>query len=101
MNRGRRLVELLKQQQFSPMDVDLQVVSIYAGTRGHLDSLKVESISDFEGKLHAFVKSEHPEILSAIVNTGKLEKDTEEALASAIKDFKDRYLKENTDAVAA
>jgi F-type H+-transporting ATPase subunit alpha len=101
LNRGRRLVELLKQSQFSPMDVDLQVVSIYAGTRGHLDSLNVESIADFETKLHEFLRGKRPEILSAILNTGKLEKDTDEALGSAIKEFKERYAKENAGAVAA
>ncbi len=101
LNRGRRLVELLKQPQFSPLDVDLQVVSIYAGTRGHLDSLRVESILDFEAALHQFMRSERPQVLSAIVATGKLEKDTEEALATAIKEFKDRYVKENAGAQAA
>ncbi|MCA1582174.1 MAG: F0F1 ATP synthase subunit alpha [Acidobacteria bacterium] len=101
LNRGRRLVELLKQPQFSPLDVDLQVVSIYAGTRGHLDSLRVESILDFEAQLHQFMRSDRSQVLSAIVATGKLEKDTEEALAAAIKEFKDRYVKENAGAQAA
>ena len=55
---------------------------------GHLDSLRVEAVRDFETGLHQYMKSENPEILSAIVNTGKLEKATEEALAAAIKDFK-------------
>ncbi len=99
--RGRRLVELLKQTQFAPMDVELQVVSIYAGTKGHLDSLRVEAVPDFETGLHQFIKSERPEILSAIVHTGKLEKVTEEALASAIQQFKERFVKENANAVAA
>src|SRR6202048_3342662 len=94
LNRGRRLVELLKQSQFSPMDVDLQVVSIYAGTRGHFDSLRVEAVSDFESGLHQFVKTERPEILSAILSTGKLEKATEESLAAAIVEFKERFVKE-------
>jgi F-type H+-transporting ATPase subunit alpha len=101
LNRGRRLVELLKQAQFAPMDVELQVVSIFAGTRGHLDSLRVEAVPNFESGLHQFIKSERPEILSAILGTGKLEKNTEEALAAAIVEFKDRFVKENADAVAA
>jgi F-type H+-transporting ATPase subunit alpha len=101
LNRGRRLVELLKQAQFSPMPVELQVVSIYAGTRGHFDSLRVEAVSDFESGLHQFVKTERPEILSAILSTGKLEKATEESLAAAIKEFKERFIKENANAVAA
>jgi F-type H+-transporting ATPase subunit alpha len=101
LNRGQRLVELLKQAQFSPMDVELQVVSIYAGTRGYLDSLRIDAVLDFETGLHQYVKSEKPEILSAILNTGKLEKATEEALAAAIKEFKERFIKENANAVAA
>jgi F-type H+-transporting ATPase subunit alpha len=101
LNRGRRLVELLKQSQFSPMPIELQVVSIYAGTRGHFDSLRVEAVPDFEKGLHQFVQTERPEILSAILSTGKLEKATEESLAAAIAEFKERFIKENANAVAA
>jgi F-type H+-transporting ATPase subunit alpha len=101
LNRGRRLVEILKQGQYLPMDVELQIASIYAGTKGYLDSLRVEAVLPFEAGLHQFLKSEHADVLSAIVSTGKLEKASEEALAAAIQTFKDRFVKENTDAVAA
>jgi F-type H+/Na+-transporting ATPase subunit alpha len=99
--RGQRLVEILKQPQFAPMDVELQIVSIYAGTKGFLDSLRVEAVLPFEAGLHEFVRREHSEVLSAILNTGKLEKATEEALAAAIAAFKERFVRENADAVAA
>jgi F-type H+-transporting ATPase subunit alpha len=99
--RGQRLVEILKQPQFAPMDVELQVVSIYAGTKGFLDSLRVDAVLPFEAGLHDFVRREHAEVLSAIVNTGKLEKATEEALSAAIAAFKERFVRENADAVAA
>src|SRR2546426_1469937 len=99
--RGRRLVEILKQPQFQPMPVELQVVSIFAGTRGFLDSLRVESVLPFEAALHEVMKRDHADVLSAIVNTGKLEKATDEALTSVIAAFKDRFVKENADAVAA
>ena len=99
--RGQRLVEVLKQAQFQPVDVELQIASIYAGTRGYLDSLRVESARAFEAGLHQFLKSEQKEILSAIVATGKLEKATDEALAGAIAVFKERFVKDNADAVAA
>jgi F-type H+-transporting ATPase subunit alpha len=99
--RGQRLVEILKQAQFQPVDVELQIASIYAGTKGYLDSLRVESVRPFEAGLHQFLKSEHKDILSAIVATGKLEKATDEALAAAIQGFKERFVKENADAVAA
>ncbi|HSS45252.1 MAG TPA: F0F1 ATP synthase subunit alpha, partial [Thermoanaerobaculia bacterium] len=99
--RGQRLVEILKQAQFQPVDVELQIASIYAGTKGYLDSLRVESVRAFEAGLHEFLKSEHNDVLSAIVATGKLEKATDEALAAAIAVFKERFVKENADAVAA
>jgi F-type H+/Na+-transporting ATPase subunit alpha len=98
--RGARLVELLKQPQFAPMDVELQVASIYAGTKGFMDSLPVESIRDFEAGLHAFLKADRKEILQAIVSTGKLEKATEEGLSAAIQEFKDRFVKEKSAAAA-
>jgi F-type H+-transporting ATPase subunit alpha len=99
--RGQRLTELLKQAQFAPMDVELQVASIYAGTKGYLDSLTIEAVQPFEAGLHQFLKSESREVLSAIVATGKLEKATEEALSAAITAFKQRFVKENAGAAAA
>ena len=99
--RGQRLVEILKQPQFAPMDVELQIASIFAGTKGFLDSLRVESILPFEAQLHEFLRRDHADVLSAIVNTGKLEKATEEALSAAIGAFKERFVRENADAAAA
>ena len=86
LSRGQRMVEILKQPQYQPMDVELQVASIYAGTKGYLDSLPVESVRPFEAGLHEFLTSQNKEILSAIISTGKLEKATEEALGKAIQD---------------
>ena len=77
------------------------MVSIFAGTRGLLDSLKVEAVPEFETALHKYMRAEKPEILSAIVNTGKLEKATDEALTAAINGFKATFVKENAGAVAA
>ena len=99
--RGRRLVEILKQPQFQPMPVELQIASIFAGTKGFLDSLRVEAVLPFETALHEYLKRDHADVLSAIVNTGKLEKATQEALASAIGAFKERFTRENADSVAA
>ena len=99
--RGQRLVELLKQPQYAPMDVELQVASIYAGTKGYLDSLRVDAVRPFEAALHEHLKSENPDVLSAVASTGKLEKQTEEALAGAITGFKEKFVKENREAAAA
>jgi F-type H+-transporting ATPase subunit alpha len=93
--RGARMVELLKQPQFAPMDVELQIVSIYAGTKGFFDSLPTEDVADFEKGLHAHLKSKYKEALQAIVSTGKLEKATEETLGKAIQEFKDQFVKEH------
>jgi F-type H+-transporting ATPase subunit alpha len=95
------MVELLKQPQFQPMPVELQVASIYAGTKGYMDSLKVESVRAFEAGLHEHLKSKSKEVLSAIVASGKLEKATEEALAAAIKAFKETFVKDNASAAVA
>jgi F-type H+/Na+-transporting ATPase subunit alpha len=99
--RGQRMVELLKQPQFQPMDVALQIATIFAGTKGYMDSIKVESVRDFETALHEYLKSQKGEILSAIVSTGKLEKATEEALGKAIEEFKASFVKESAAAAPA
>ncbi|HET7452054.1 MAG TPA: F0F1 ATP synthase subunit alpha [Thermoanaerobaculia bacterium] len=98
LNRGKRLTELLKQPQFAPMPVELQVVSIYAGTKGHLDDVAVDAIAAWETGFHAYLKSERNEVLSAILETGKLEKAAEESLVAGIHEFKNRFFKENADA---
>ena len=92
--RGARMVELLKQPQFAPMDVELQVASIYAGGKGYMDSLPVDQIRAFEAGLHEYLRSRYKEVLSAIVSTGKLEKTTEESLGKAIQEYKDIFVKE-------
>ncbi len=99
--RGARMVELLKQPQFAPVDVELQVASIYAGSKGFYDSIPVDSVGAFESGLHEHLKSKYKEVLQAIVATGKLEKATEESLNKAIAEFKERYEKENKAAKTA
>ncbi len=101
LNRGKRLTELLKQPQFAPMPVELQVASIYAGTKGYLDDLEVSAIAPWETGFHSYLKSEKNEILSAISQTGKLEKAAEESLVAAITEFKARFFKDNAGAKAA
>jgi F-type H+-transporting ATPase subunit alpha len=99
--RGQRMVELLKQPQYAPMDVALQIASIYAGTKGFMDAIRVEAVRDFEAGLVEFLKSKQGDILSAIVGTGKLEKSTEDALAKAIQQFRDDFLRQNPSAAVA
>jgi len=89
LERGRRVVEVLKQDQFSPFKVEEQVVAIYAVTEGHMDSIPVEKVEDFEAGLLDFVRTRHPELLSHVVTTGELP-DTD-ALVEAIKSFKEIF----------
>lgn len=85
IDRGRRLVELLKQGQYAPMPVAEQVVSIYAGTNGYLDEVPVEKVQEYEQKLLEHVRTTHPEILDDIEKTGQLPE--KEKLNKVIGDF--------------
>jgi F-type H+-transporting ATPase subunit alpha len=89
--RGERLTELLKQPQYSPLAVEEQVASIYAGTRGYLDGLAVADVGRFEKGMLAYLKTKHPKWLEAIRTekalSPKLETELKEALASFTKTF--------------
>ena len=94
--RGQRLTELLKQNQYVPLHVSLQVVSIFAGTKGHLDELDIAEIRPFEVKLHAWLKDNRADLLELIARAtakpdlAKIDTDLE----SSIKAFKELYLKD-------
>ena len=88
LERGARLVELLKQPQYSPMSVEDQVVAIFLGTKGHLDSVPVADVSRFESEFLEHVKAARPEVLSAIKDSQKLSEETEAALNGIVADFK-------------
>ena len=87
LNRGARLTELLKQSQFSPLKVEEQVVVIYAGTNGYLDTLPVSKVRAFEDGLLLFLRSKHSDILDTIRTSKELSKDTTEKLVKAIDAF--------------
>jgi len=86
--RGLRLVELLKQPQFSPVAVEDQVIAIFAGTKGYIDDVPVAEVRRFESELLEYIHSREPGITKEIVETGKLGEDTASKLSSAIEDFK-------------
>ena len=85
--RGARLTELLKQPQFSPMPVEEQVVSIYAGTKGYLDKLPVNKVTDFEKRMLSELKTRHPDVLNSIRETREMKPDTEKALVGFLDGF--------------
>ncbi len=88
LDRGVRLVELLKQPQYSPLAVEDQVIEIFLGTQGHLDSVPAEDVSRFSSELLEHVKASHADILTGIKETKKLSEENEEKLASVINEFK-------------
>jgi len=88
LNRGAKLTELLKQNQYSPLTVAEQVISVFTGVRGYLDDVKPNEIKRFETGILEKIKSEKNEILSTIQTTGKLEKETEESLIQVIEEYK-------------
>jgi F-type H+/Na+-transporting ATPase subunit alpha len=88
LDRGARVVEILKQLQYQPMPVEQQVIVIFAVTNGYLDDVAVEDVKRFETESLQFMESRHPDIGRAIAETGALPDDLVEALTAAIKDFR-------------
>ncbi|MBX3561453.1 MAG: F0F1 ATP synthase subunit alpha [Sphingomonas sp.] len=87
LNRGARLTELLKQPQFSPMPVEEQVVSIFAGVNGFIDSVPTDAVTRFESALLSHVRSDHADVLATIRDTKTLDDDTSAKLKSIVGDF--------------
>ncbi|MCI7096876.1 MAG: F0F1 ATP synthase subunit alpha [Clostridiales bacterium] len=84
---GERIVGVLKQKNNAPVEVAHQVCIIYAVTQGYLNDIDVERIPAFEARLYEYMDNVHPEVLTAIRSTGKLEKDTEEGLKAALSEL--------------
>ncbi|MDA8019929.1 MAG: hypothetical protein MPN21_21015 [Thermoanaerobaculia bacterium] len=91
LDRGKRMVELLKQPQYQPYSYVEQLVSIFAGTRGLLDSIDVADVLPFETDLIRHFKDEFPEILEEADETGALSDDLAEKLTRVIEDFKSHW----------
>ena len=92
LNRGSKLTELLKQDQYSPLTVAEQVVTVFTGVRGYLDDVDLNKIKNFEKDLIEKIKSEKPEILENIKSSGKLEKETEQSLIEVIEEYKKKIV---------
>ena len=88
LNRGSKLTELLKQNQYSPMTIAEQVVSIFTGVNGYLDDLELNQIRDFEKDLYELIKSSHSDIIESINSSGDLNDDASSKLTSIIEEFK-------------
>jgi len=92
LNRGRRLTEVLKQGQYSPVPVEKQVLIIFAGVNGHLDDLAVEEIRPFETELYRFADSAHPGVLAAIREKKVLSDEIKPQVVNIIKECKAKFV---------
>src|SRR5271169_3294441 len=101
LNRGKRLVEILKQPQYRPLPVEKQVLIIYAGTTGVLDDLPVEECRKFESEMMKFVENAHPGLLQRIREEKQLNDALRNDLQAAIKEFKERFMSERLQSAAA
>jgi F-type H+-transporting ATPase subunit alpha len=88
LNRGSRLVELLKQGQYQPLAVQQQILIIYAGTNGFVDELPLTALKKYEQELYSFIESKHPDIFADILKKRELDGDLRAKLNKALEEFK-------------
>ncbi|SDZ77177.1 F-type H+-transporting ATPase subunit alpha [Bowdeniella nasicola] len=100
LTRGERLMELLKQPQYTPYPVEDQVASIWAGTHGYLDDVEVSEVLRFEREMLDYLRR-HTDVLTTIAETGLLESETEDALRGAIEDFRTGFLAGSGETLSA
>jgi F-type H+-transporting ATPase subunit alpha len=98
LNRGARLVELLKQGQFEPLPFTHQVLAIYAGTNGFLDDLAVEDVRAFEKSLYAYVDTANPALFKNIAEKKALTDEIKADITKTVKEAKERFLAERNAA---
>jgi F-type H+-transporting ATPase subunit alpha len=98
LNRGDKMVELLKQGQYVPMDVASQVIIIWAGTGGYLDNVPTEDLAQFETDFFAFCNEKYPDLKHTLEKEHKISDKTAEKLKSAVEEFKQRFKADETEA---
>ncbi len=91
LERGARMVEVLKQGPYSPVPVERQVVIIYAGANGYLDDIPVSEVTKFEAELLPFIEAKYPEIYKNILSTKKIDDETDALLKKALDEFKSTF----------
>src|SRR5260221_53243 len=100
LNRGQRLVEILKQGQYAPLRVGLQTASVFAGVQGFLGNLKVSAVRPFEAALHQALTDDKQELVGKLETASKFDTALSDELKAAILEFKALYLKDHPDALA-
>ena len=91
LTRGERMVEILKQNQYVPMTVERQIAIIFAASKGHLDDIEIEKVSEFESNLFDYLEANASDQLSSIKESGDLSDDTSKSLDKLISDFKNSF----------
>ena len=92
LNRGQRLVEVLKQKQFSPLPFSKQILVIFAGTSGFLDGLPVDQVRDFEAELYKFVDATNPGLLRSIMEKKILDDNMKAEMTTVVKEAKEQFV---------
>jgi F-type H+/Na+-transporting ATPase subunit alpha len=101
LERGRRLVELLKQDQWLPVPVERQALIVFAGTNGYTDKLPVDSLKEYESELYAFIDKNHADIWEDIRKTRDIGDETKKKVEKALTDFGKRFVASKDAAPAA
>ena len=101
LGRGRRLTELLKQDQFQPLSVEKQVLGIFAGTNGYVDDIPVEDVRRFEKELYSFVETNYGAILKKLADTKAIDDGLRAEMKKAIDDFKKSFVTDGKTVEAA
>ena len=92
--QGERIVEVLKQSKNSPVDVEKQVVIIYAVVNNYLKKIPVDDIREYEKDLFTYLDESHPDILASIRDTKELTAENEKALKEVLKEFAEKFMKQ-------
>ncbi|HYK59767.1 MAG TPA: F0F1 ATP synthase subunit alpha [Bryobacteraceae bacterium] len=101
LTRGSRMVEILKQGQYSPLPVEKQILIIYAGTNGYLDNLPLDQCREFEAELYKFVENAHPGLLASIRDKKALDDALKSQMNGAIEECKTRFVQQKATAASA
>ena len=92
LNRGKRLVEVLKQPQYEPLAVERQVLIIYAGTNGFLDKVEVEQVAEYETELSQFVEGREASLFTDLVAQGKIDDDLKTRIEAVLQEFTEQFI---------
>ncbi len=92
LNKGERVVEILKQKQYEPLQVDKQVIIIFVVTNGFMDDIEIDKVKDFEFEFLQYVESTHPNILKSINEEKKISEETEKQIVDSVEEFKKSFV---------